>query len=120
MGCHSQCSGCKGCGLAQRASAANRIGDCGAVPSGSVAVVTCLVEDWSQKPERQLNEIAVSDRGTLRALSDFPSRPFSCGASNDSMQMRLKNGSEIDGVCDNLCMAACKLLILKPERCPSG
>jgi hypothetical protein len=28
--------------------------------------------------------------------------------------------SEHDGVCDNQCAAARKLLILKTERCPSG
>jgi hypothetical protein len=49
--------------------------------------------------DQQLNEIAVSDRGTLRGLTQ---------------------SRDVVSVCDNSFRAARTLLILKTERCPSG
>ena len=62
----------------------------------------------------QLNEIGVSDRGTLRGLTQFPRTAFLVHVKPLNAN-EIANGSEIAGVCDNLIQTARKLLILKTE-----
>jgi hypothetical protein len=61
---------------------------------------------------QQLNEIAVSDRGTLRRLTQFCGRlslpRFKAFNANE-----IENGWDVVGVCDNPCQAARKSLIYK-------
>jgi hypothetical protein len=58
--------------------------------------------------------------GDEEVLHNFCRRPPSAlSKSLNSNVIELMRGKGA-GVCDNLSLTACKLLILKTERCPSG
>jgi hypothetical protein len=85
-----------------------------------VGVWVAELPTWSTASTRQLNEIAVKDRKTLRGLTQF--LRASVVARSQTIEGERVRGaiSQQADVCDNQCATARKLLILKTERCPSG